>query len=252
MTTNIQIKGPIVDDGTKKFYDYLGMSATGPKSVIDQLPDDGSEVVLAINSPGGMVDAGSEIYTALRDYNGTVTAEVHGLAASAASIIAMSADKIIMSPVAQMMIHNASTFVGGNTNDMAHAAAMLKTADEALANAYVSKTGKSKAEVLDLMNQETWFNAENAIELGFADEMMFEDSTNDDLVAVASFVDIISDDTKSQIMKLRASVPNIQQPTFDTDELVNKVVEAIKNQKQIIDEPKADPKTENSLVRFAF
>ena len=120
-----------------------------------------------------MVTVGSEIYTALRNYKGNVTAEVTGMAASAASFCIMGANKIVMSPTAQMMIHKALlNFVSGNSDDLDRASDALKSIDKSIVNAYVGKTGLSEEEVLNLMRKETYMSAQEAIDKGFADEVM--------------------------------------------------------------------------------
>lgn len=169
----LKINGPIVSDNDVWIYDELEMAATSPKKIIDNLTDDNEDVEITINSYGGLVDSGNEIYTALKNYPGKVTANIV-MAGSAASIIAMSADVVKMSPVGQIMIHNVAMGAGGDYHDMDKASEILQKANQSLANAYVLKTGKSKEEILDLMDKETWLTADEAIEKGFADEMMFE------------------------------------------------------------------------------
>lgn len=178
----LKINGPIVSDNDVWIYDELEMAATSPKKIIDNLTDDNEDVEITINSYGGLVDSGNEIYTALKNYPGKVTANIV-MAGSAASIIAMSADVVKMSPVGQIMIHNVAMGAGGDYHDMDKASEILQKANQSLANAYVLKTGKSKEEILDLMDKETWLTADEAIEKGFADEMMFEAQEKPLLVA---------------------------------------------------------------------
>lgn len=182
MTTKIKINGPIISSDEKWFYDWFGKESTCPKDVLDMLPTNGEDVEVTINSYGGLVDMGNEIYTALRSYEGNVTANVV-MAGSAASIIAMAAEKIVISPVGQIMIHNVSMGADGDYHDMEKASEILQKANQSLANAYVSKTGKSKEEVLTLMENETWLTAEEAVEHGFADAIMFENAERPLLVA---------------------------------------------------------------------
>lgn len=149
------------------------MEATSAKSIINQLPEDSSDIILEVNSNGGLVTVGSEIYTALRNYKGKVTAEVTGIAASAASVAVMGADKVVMSPTAQMMVHKALfNWVSGNSDDLDKASNALKSSDKAIINAYVAKTGRSEDEIMDLMRNETFMSAQEAVENGFADEVM--------------------------------------------------------------------------------
>lgn len=180
----IEVKGVIISNDHKPAYDFYGVEATSPNDVISQLVND-EEVEVIINSGGGNVFAGSEIYTALKEHTGQVTVKIYGLAASSASIIAMAGDKVLMSPTSQMMIHNVSVQNQGDYRTMEHTAEILKNANETIANAYHLKTGLSHDELLDMMNKETWLSPQKAIELGFANEMMFANQNND-LQLVAS------------------------------------------------------------------
>lgn len=166
----LKIKGDIVGNEWKAMYDFFGIDCTAPKDVqeaIDTLPI-GDRLEVKINSGGGDVLAGQEIYSALRRCK-NVDIEVESLAASAASVIAMAGHSTI-SPVGMLMIHNVSTTgASGDHNDMKKMSDTLKTWDEALASAYTAKTGKTKDEILALMEKETWLTADKAVELGFVD-----------------------------------------------------------------------------------
>lgn len=133
------------------------------------------DVVVWLNSPGGSVVVGSEIYTMLRAYNGKVRVIVDGLAASAASVIAMAGDEVVMSPTAYMMIHCASTVVYGNRQAMEQGVEMLEEVDKGIISAYQRKTGRSAEELQVMMERETWMNAARAKELGFCDRILFEE-----------------------------------------------------------------------------
>lgn len=170
----IEIKGPIISDGDQWVYDYFGIPATSPKKVNAAL-DSAGDVEVVINSGGGSVFAGSEIYTALKSHAGQVLVRVVGVAASAASVIAMAGARVEMSPTAQMMIHRASTCAVGDKNDFEHLSEMLSGIDESIAGAYQLKTKMAAKELLDMMSHETWLTAARAKELGFADEIMFAD-----------------------------------------------------------------------------
>ncbi|MGT2744592.1 head maturation protease, ClpP-related [Streptococcus phocae subsp. phocae] len=173
MPKRVNLKGPLIANNSQEVYDYYGMEAVSAKSIVEQLPEDNSDIVLEVNSNGGLVTVGSEIYTALRNYKGKVTAEITGMAASAASVAVMGADKIVMSPTAQMMVHKALfNFVSGNSDDLDRASNALKSSDKAIVNAYVAKTGLSEDEIMDLMRNETFMSAQEAVEKGFADEVM--------------------------------------------------------------------------------
>ena len=183
MPKRIKLRGPLVSNNQQEAYDWYGMEAVSAKSISNALPDDGSDIVLEVNSNGGLVTVGSDIYTMLKQYPGNVTAEVTGMAASAASVAIMAADTVFISPTAQMMIHKALLgYVSGNSDDLDKASNALKASDQGIVNAYVAKTGKSEDEVMELMRNETYMSAQKAVELGFADEIM----TFDELDAVAS------------------------------------------------------------------
>ena len=165
------IKGAIVSNNSKWIYELFERDATAPRDVV--LPETGEDVEVHINSGGGDVYAGSEIYTALRAYSGHVTVKIVGVAASAASVIAMAGDTVEISPTAQIMIHNVSSGVYGDHKAFEHEATVLKGFNKSIASAYVHKTGKELTDLLELMNQTTWFDAESAVENGFADKIMF-------------------------------------------------------------------------------
>lgn len=174
MTVKIDVKGPIISNDEVWIYDWFEMDAASPGKISKALEDaNGDDLVVSINSSGGYVHEGSEIYTALKNYPGHVEVQIVGLAASAASVIAMAADKVRISPTAQIMIHNASMWNGGNHRDMSKAAEMLKTTDRAIVNAYVIKSGKSEEELLNMMAEETWMGPQQALENNFVDEIMF-------------------------------------------------------------------------------
>lgn len=170
----IQIKGAIISNDQKEIYDWYEIESTSPYDVTQHL-NSNEDIEVIINSGGGSVFAGSEIYTALKEYKGNVTVKIYSLAGSSASIIAMSGDKVLISPTAQIMIHNVSMGNQGDYHDMEKGAEILKSATEGLANAYVLKTGIDKDTILEMMDKETWLNADKAVELGFADEVMFQE-----------------------------------------------------------------------------
>lgn len=183
MTKKIKIGGTIVSNEDAWFYEWMDMEATSARTVTDILDvAAGENVDLTINSYGGAVDAGNEIYTALKNYPGKITAEII-MAGSAASIIAMGANVIKMSPVGQMMIHNVSMGAGGDYHEMDKASEILQKANQSLAQAYILKTGKSEEEILSLMDKETWLTAQEAVEKGFADEILFTEAEHPMLAA---------------------------------------------------------------------
>lgn len=134
-----------------------------------ELFGDTGPITIWINSPGGDCIAASQIYSMLMDYKNDVTVKIDGIAASAASVIAMAGTKVLMAPTSLMMIHNPATIAAGDHEDMQNAIAMLNEVKESIINAYEIKTGQSRTKLSHLMDSETWMNANKAIELGFAD-----------------------------------------------------------------------------------
>ena len=142
----------------------------------DELLDGEGDSSVWINSPGGDVFAAAQIYNMLRDYNGKVTVKIDSIAASAASVIAMAGDEILMGPTALMMIHNPMTVAAGSFSEMQKAIDMLDEVKQAIINAYEDKTGMRRGKISSLMDAESWFNAKKAVELGFADGILFNKS----------------------------------------------------------------------------
>lgn len=151
-----------------------------PQLFKDELNAGSGNITVWINSPGGDVFAAAQIYNMLRDYKGTVTVKIDGLAASAASVIAMAGDTVLVSPVAMMMIHNPATIAMGDTRDMEKAIAMLNEVKESILNAYEAKSGLSRSRISHMMDDETWFNAKKAVQLGFADRILFDSDRSDE------------------------------------------------------------------------
>lgn len=173
----INVKGPIISNSDKEVYDWFGIEATCPQDITNILDDTNEDIEIEINSNGGLVTMGSEIYTALRAYTGNVTAKIVGMAASAASVIAMGADTVEISPTAQIMIHKAwLSGISGNSDELQNASQALDASDEGICNAYHAKTGLDKAEIINLMKNDTFMSAEKAVELGFADKIMFSEN----------------------------------------------------------------------------
>jgi len=207
MRHKIDIKGRISQNDDRDVLDYWGIEYTTPsdvRKVIDGVQD-GDDVDVYINSGGGEIFSGSEIYTTIRelDQRANVNIKITGLAASAASIIAMAAHSEI-SPTAQLMVHCVSTIAAGNHNDMERAAEELQEADRALCRAYMDKTGMTEEDALALMEAETWLSAARAVELGLVDAIMFEETKTEPLQMVAA-VDPID------IAELRAKMDQCRQ-----------------------------------------
>ena len=167
----LELYGPIAE--TSWFDDDVT-----PKMFHDELFAGKGPVTVWLNSPGGDCIAASQIYTMLMDYQDDVTIKIDGIAASAASVIAMAGTKVLMAPTALMMIHNPMTMAYGNQADMEKAIEMLDEVKESIMNAYEIKTSLSRAKLSHLMDSETWMNANKAIELGFADDIL-KDSKKD-------------------------------------------------------------------------
>ena len=165
-TRTLRLEGPIDEES------FWGDEIT-PQMFRDELNAGEGDVTVWINSPGGNVFAAAEIYTMLKDYKGNITVKIDAIAASAASVVAMAGDTVRMSPVAMLMIHDPSTVAMGNTKDMEKAIEVLNEVKESIINAYASKSGLSHARIANLMSNETWMNAKKAVELGFADEILF-------------------------------------------------------------------------------
>lgn len=196
--TEIDVKGTIVSNQDKYIYTYLGFECTSPQDIQTGLKDaNGDDVKFIINSGGGDVSAGNEIYYLISQYNGKTVADIVGFACSAASYLALAADKVRMVPSAAFMIHNVTTVAMGNSTDMNRTANTLKALDEGIAHVYAIKTGKSKEDILNLMENETWLNAAQALEMGFADEVI-----NDQPVFANATTGMISQETKNKINKV--------------------------------------------------
>lgn len=176
MKHTINIRGVLIPNNYKWYYDFFGEDSTCPADVQKILDNfkDGDDIEIYINSPGGVIDVGSEIYTMLRGKKDSIKIYITGEACSAASIVAM-AGYCEMSPTALMMVHCVSTRASGNHTNMEHTAEMLRAADKALSTAYTFKSGMTEEEVLDMMEHETWLTAEQAKERGLIDGIMFEE-----------------------------------------------------------------------------
>lgn len=152
-----------------------------PQMFKDELNAGSGDITLWINSPGGDCFAAAQIYNLLMDYRGNVTVKIDGLAASAASVIAMAGTRVCMSPVAMLMIHNPATVAIGDEEEMQKAIDMLAEVKESIMNAYEIKTSLSRTVISHLMDAESWFNAKKAVELHFADEILFSPEEKEDL-----------------------------------------------------------------------
>lgn len=168
----LRLEGAISDET------WLGDEIT-PKKFREELKSGEGDITVWINSPGGDVFAAAEIYNMLKAYSGSVTIKIDAMAISAASVIAMAGDVVEISPVGMMMIHNPWTAAIGDVDEFATAIKTLEEVKESIINAYELKTHLSRAALSKLMDAETWLNARKAIELGFADKILFSGSRSD-------------------------------------------------------------------------
>lgn len=170
--TELYFEGPISDST------WLGDEIT-PMMFRDELAKVSGNLTVWLNSCGGDCIAASQIYTMLRSHKGKVTVKIDGIAASAASVVAMSGDETLISPTGYLMIHNPMTLASGNKSDMEKAIVLLEEIKEGIINAYVRKTGLSRNKISKLMDDETWLNAEKAMQLGFVDGILFDENDSD-------------------------------------------------------------------------
>ena len=236
----LEVKGAIVPNDDKWIYELFDMDATSPKDITDQLKDATGDIEVLINSGGGDVYSGSEIYTALRDTPNNVNVKIVGIAASAASVIAMAGDKVEISPTAQIMIHNAATVAFGDNRSMEHTSNMLEGFNKSIANAYMDKTGLSQDEILSMMDDETWLTADMAVEKGFADSKMFAENTPR---LVANAGQMLSGDVINRVSAIMNKTPEVK---IDVDVIAEKVIEKMNNKTE------TEPEVKNGLKRFFF
>ena len=152
-----------------------------PQIFKNELVSGTGDITVWINSPGGDCVAAAQIYNMLREYEGKVTVKIDGIAASAASVIAMAGDTVLMSPVSMLMIHNPMTIAFGDTLEMQRAIDMLASVKDSIINAYELKTGLSRTKLAHMMDAETWMDAGKAVELGFADDIIKRSNSVEDL-----------------------------------------------------------------------
>ena len=168
----LRLEGPIDSES------FWGDEIT-PAMFRQELEAEEGDLTVWINSPGGNVFAAAEIYTMLQEYKGVVIVKIASIAASAASVVAMAGSRVLMSPTALLMIHDPSTIAMGNAKDMEKAIETLNEVKESIINAYAAKSGLRRGKIAELMSNETWMNAKKAVELGFADEVLFEEGESE-------------------------------------------------------------------------
>lgn len=246
--TTIEIKGPIIPSDYQEVYDYWGLEATSPSKVMKQLSevDTIEDINVVINSTGGDVWSGSEIYTALKEHQGHVTVKIVGIAASAASFIACAGDTVKMSPTGQFMIHNAAFINQGDHQAMSKGAEVLQVTDESIRNAYKLKTHLDDEQLIEMMDKETWLNAHQAKQCGFVDEVMFDDNLS--LVATAGNMlsaDVI--ENMRQKMKADKEVFEVRLSEEQVQEIVNETIKQLNKQ-----EEKPRMEQTSPLTKFLF
>lgn len=195
----INVVGTIVDNDDKWIYEWCDIQATAPKDVDKALEEaNGEDVTIFINSGGGSVFAGSNIYRSIKNYKGKTTVEIAGVCASAATMIACAGDHIQAVPGAMYMIHNVSSSCGGDYNAHEKEAQVLKVCNKAISEVYQQRTGKTEKELLKMMDFETWMSSKEAKEQGFIDEVTGEIEQSSFQIN-NSYATILSDDAKKKI-----------------------------------------------------
>ncbi|OPJ63694.1 head maturation protease, ClpP-related [Clostridium chromiireducens] len=186
-SVELRICGEIMSDDDSWIYEWFGIPVASPNSFRNALSQyKGKDITVWIDSFGGDVFAGAGIYNALKEHDGKVTAKIT-IAMSAASVIAMAADEILMSPVGIMMIHNPLTSAQGDMRVMRKTADVLDTVKNTIINAYVAKTGLNESEISSMMDDETWMSANQAVKAKFADGVLYQSSNKEDSEPIMNF-----------------------------------------------------------------
>ena len=198
-----------------------------PQLFKEELNAGNGDITVWINSPGGDCVAAAQIYNMLSNYSGKVTVKIDGIAASAASVIAMAGDTVLVSPVSMMMIHNPATIAWGDSAEMQKAIAMLDEVKESIINAYEIKTGLDRKKLSKLMDAETWMDANSAVEYGFADEIMQRNTAEDMAIPTVSMMYSPAQVTNSLKEKI-AKKCKIEKPKTKAEDLFSRL-DLIKN-----------------------
>lgn len=195
-----------------------------PQLFRDELNAGSGDITVWINSPGGDCIAAAQIYNMLMEYKGNVTVKIDGIAASAASVIAMAGTKVCVSPVSMLMIHNPSAGIYGNTSEMQKAIKMLDEVKESIVNAYEIKTGMSRTKISHLMDAETWMDANSAVEMGFADEIL-QRSVTDEIPQVSMVYSqvAVTNSLMSKIAKKCRIEPKAEETKTKADSLMDRL-----------------------------
>lgn len=223
-SVELRIEGDIVDDDEIWIYEWFEEPATAPNAFKNELNQfKGKDITVWIDSYGGSVFAAAGIYNALKEHDGKITVKIDGKAMSAASVIAMAGDEILMSPVAVMMIHNPLTYAYGNMHDLRKVADVLDTVKDSIVNAYVTKTGRSRDRISQMMDDETWMSANVAVKEGFADGVLYQE--ND-------------------------TVNDAQNFSFNRLAIVNSANQSIKKAIELFEKPKIEDEKEKLLLEL--
>lgn len=214
---DIYVNGTIVSSDDAWIYDYFEIENTSPQKIRKALEEaKGEDITVKVNSGGGDVFAGNEIYYLIANYKGRTTVDITGFAASAATIICCAGQNVRATPGMQYMIHNVSCSAYGDYNEMDHTSEILQNANRSISNIYRLKTGMSEEDLLELMNHETWMDATRAKELGFVDEIIGDNGlfSSRPITIHNGVAKILSDEVKN---KIRASIknPNLSDMTDD-------------------------------------
>jgi ATP-dependent Clp protease protease subunit len=181
------------------------------------------DITVWVNSPGGDCFAASEIYTSLKEHSGRITVKIDGIAASAASVIAMAGDLVEMSPTAMMMCHNPALLLCGEAAELEKGIEFLNEVKESIINAYALKTGLSRAKISKLMDSETWFNARAAIDYGFCDRMMYAEGELPVLESISFDKAAMVTNTVSAMRKKLKAIPKPDKPGINISDLESRL-----------------------------
>lgn len=215
----VNLRGPLIPSDVKWVYDFFEIESICPNDIskaIDEASEKSDSIIFRINSIGGCVSVGADIYEMIRSSDIEIEARIVGDCCSAATYIACAADKATMSPLAQYMIHRCSVSASGNSSDFTAVLQMLNETDKAIANAYAMKTGMSEEEIIELMNKETFMNAQTAKKLGFVDSVLFENefvqnSIDTNKINILNAANCMIDESIiSQMQKNKQSILNTQ------------------------------------------
>lgn len=217
----LYIEGDIVDNEDVWIYEWFGEEATAPNAFKEELSEfTGRDITVWIDSYGGSVFAGASIYNALKEHNGKVTVKIDGKAMSAASVIAMAGDEILVSPVAIMMIHNPLTGIYGDMHDLRKVADVLDEVKESIINAYVIKTNLSREKISEMMDEETYMSAATAVKYGFADGTLYQDEPSLSVANDFNFNRLAIVNSTNESIRRVLETENLKKQTAEKEKLL--------------------------------